>query len=77
MCNPSHLTYHVLLQKSREVLYIDRGNFAQNGIRYAGATVVTLDRMMWAQSLKGWAPGEAAHLPMSEDAHNFQSGSFM
>lgn len=36
----------VLVWEAEDILYIDRNSFAQDRIRYAGATVVALDRTM-------------------------------
>lgn len=37
--------------ESDERHYTDGSSFIQNGIRYSGATVVTLDKMIWVQAL--------------------------
>ncbi|KAK1338860.1 hypothetical protein QTO34_019520 [Cnephaeus nilssonii] len=42
----------VLLSSPGKVLFTDGSSYAQDGIRYAGSAVVTLDHTIWAQSLK-------------------------
>ncbi|KAK1339058.1 hypothetical protein QTO34_019731 [Cnephaeus nilssonii] len=41
------------LSSPDEVLFMDGSNYVQDGIRYVGAAVVTLDRTIWAQPFDG------------------------
>ncbi|KAK1331893.1 hypothetical protein QTO34_007569 [Cnephaeus nilssonii] len=53
----------VPLSSPDEVLFTDGSSYIQDGIRYAGAAVVTLDHTIWAQSLNRGTPFDGDTVP--------------